>query len=123
MNMPTREIPRDEWVKFFQTFTSEHEGWLVSLGLRGRQPGHETADIAVRDLPLREIAADLKDKEHTIVIAVGAHEDDLLRHIVSEVSHVRLTRTKEGTDSALQIESANSQTTTLKLSAPVPAQA
>ena len=119
--MPTREVPRDKWVKFFRTFTKNHEGWLISLGVRGREPGHETVDIAARDLPLREIAADLKDNEHTVVITLRAHDDDLLRHVVSNVSRVRLTRTKEGTDSALRIESTNSQTTTLKLNAPVSA--
>ena len=29
--MPTREIPRDEWNAFFETFSKQHEGWLVIL--------------------------------------------------------------------------------------------
>jgi len=29
--MPTREIPREEWSKFFDVFSRQHEGWLATL--------------------------------------------------------------------------------------------
>jgi hypothetical protein len=32
MRMPTREILGDKWAEFFQTFTSHHDGWPVTLG-------------------------------------------------------------------------------------------
>ena len=115
ITMSTREIPRDKWVEFFQGFTTEHENWLVSLNVKEKQGDHKAGDTEVRKLPLREVAADVKDKEHTIVITVGSSSDELMRHEIEAVSHVHVTQTEEGTDSALIIESSNGQTTTLKL--------
>ncbi len=116
--MPTREVLRDQWVAFFETFTSEQAGRLVSLGADGRQPNHEIVDIEARELPLREIAADLKDKEDTVVISLGLSDDRLLRHAIASVSHVHVTQTEDGAASTLAIESRNGQTTTLNLSVP-----
>jgi hypothetical protein len=117
--MSTREILPDQWVEFFQSFTSDHDGWLVSVGVKGRQPKRAkyiTGKREVRELPLRGIAADLKDKEHTVTVTVGTSKDKLLRHAVQTVSHVRLTQTEDGIDSGVQIESVNGQMTTVRLS-------
>jgi hypothetical protein len=116
--MSIHEVLRDQWVEFFQTFTSEHAGELVSLGVDGRQPKHEIVDIEVRELPLRGIVANLNDEESTIIISLGLSSDRLLRHSVLSVSHVRVTQTEGGFESALQIESRNGQTTTLNISVP-----
>ena len=119
--MSTREILPDQWVEFFQTFTSDHDGSLVSLSIKGRQPKRANKAIAgkreVRDLALRGIAADLKDNEHTVTVTVGVSGDKLLRHAVQTVLHVRLTQSKDGVDSGVQIESVNGQMTTVRLSA------
>ena len=37
--MPTREIPRDEWNAFFEMFSKQHEGWLVTVEVLGRDIG------------------------------------------------------------------------------------
>lgn len=113
--MPTHEVLRDQWVAFFRAFTAEHLGRMVSLNVQGRQPKYESADIEARELPLRGIAADLKDQENTIVISLGLSSDRLLRHAVPSVSHVRVAQTEDGSDSALAIETRNGQTTTLNL--------
>ena len=123
--MPTHEILREKWLEFFQTFTSDHEGWLVNLGIKGSHPDQEVTDPEVRGLPLREITADLKDKENTIVISVGLSSGhDVMRHAIPMVSHVRLIQSDEAPDtvvqSALQIESMDGLTTTISLKATVP---
>src|SRR5579859_4239898 len=107
MTMTTREVLRDQWVAFFEGFTGEHADSLVSLSLDGQQPQHDVVDVEARVLPLREIAVDLKDKESTIVISLGLYSDKLLRHAISLVSHIRITQTEDGSDSALAIESMN----------------
>jgi hypothetical protein len=117
--MSIHEVLRDQWVEFFQTFTSEHAGELVSLGVDGRQPKHEIVDVEARELPLRGIAADLKDDESTVVISLGLSSDRLLRHSVLSVSHIYVNQTEGGFESALEIESRNGQTTTLNISVPV----
>ena|SRR5579859_2109108 len=119
MTMPTREIIRDQWVTFFETFTADHVDRLVSLAVNGKLPEHDIVDVEARILPLREIAADLKDRVNTIVISLGLSRDKLLRHAIQSVSHVRVTRTEDGSASALAIESMNGQTTTLNIDEPV----
>ena len=39
--MPTREIPREEWVKFFDMFSKEHEGRVAIVELVGRKLGDQ----------------------------------------------------------------------------------
>ena len=83
--MPTREIPRDKWVEFFEGFTTDHDSWLVSLNVKDQGADHQAGDTEARRLPLREIAADIKDKEHTIVISVGTSSDEMMRHEIEAV--------------------------------------
>jgi hypothetical protein len=114
--MTLREILRDEWVTFFQTFTSDYADRLVRVGVESQQSKHKIVDTEARELPLREITASLKDKESTIVISLRLPNNMLLRHSVQSVTHVRVAEAEDGTTSALEIESANSQTTMLSLS-------
>jgi Family of unknown function (DUF5335) len=116
--MPTREIPRDKWVQYFEGFTTDHDSWLVSLHIKDKDADHKAGDTEARKLPLREISADVKDKEHTIVITVGTSGDEMMRHEIEAVSHVHITQTEDGIDSALLIEGRDGQATTLKLSMP-----
>ena len=116
--MPTHEILGDQWAEFFQTFTSEHSGWLATIGVEAHHSHHsKTVAIEGRELPLRDIAADLKDKEKTVVITVGGRGDELLTHEVRAVSHVRLTEDENGQESTLHFEAADGGTTTVTVSA------
>ena len=119
MTMPISEVSRNEWVAFFEALTSEHAGQPVSLGVDGRHSEHELVDMEARELPLWAIAADLKDRENTVVISLGPSSDELLRHSIQAVSHVRIAQTEDGSYSALTIESMYGQTTTLDFSEPV----
>lgn len=119
--MSTREILRDQWVEFFQSFTDDHSDWLVRIGLKGVQPkrastGQVMEKRQARELHLRGISADLKDNENTVTVTVGVTGDKLLRHEVQTVAHVRLIQTDAGDDSGVQIESQNGQMTTVRLS-------
>ena len=119
--MATHEILRDQWMEFFRSFTNDHAGWPVTLAIKGRHNNHGAAAVEGRELPLRDIAADLKDKENTIVITIGGRGEDLLTHEVQGVSHVRLTQAENGPSVVLDIEAGNGQTTTLTASAPASA--
>lgn len=114
--MTKREVLRDQWAEFFQTFAATHIGQLVSLGIDGTHARHETIDLQARELPLREIAVDMKDQENTVVISLGLTEDKLLRHSILSVAHVRVIQSEDGPESGLEIESMNHQTTTVNLS-------
>jgi hypothetical protein len=116
--MPAYDIPRDSWVEYFSTFASEHSGWLVNLGIKGRQPGDEISANEARELPLRGITADLNDDGNTIVISVGLEGHAVMKHQIRTVASIHLIQTKDEIDSALLIESMDGHTTTIKLVPP-----
>jgi hypothetical protein len=110
--MATREIPREEWIEFFDGFSRQHEGWLVTVEVLGSELG---AQVEARELRLEGITADLKgDDEDTISIMVGETPDDHVTHTITAPSHVRLEQTQEGANEALQIESGDRVTTLLR---------
>ncbi|HEY0378950.1 MAG TPA: DUF5335 family protein [Pyrinomonadaceae bacterium] len=110
--MATREIPRDEWVEFFDGFSHQHEGWLVTVEVLGGELG---AQVEARELRLGGISADLKgDDEDAISIMVGETPDDHVTHTITRPTHVSLEQTQEGANEALQIESGEGVTTLLR---------
>ncbi|MBI2361520.1 MAG: DUF5335 family protein [Deltaproteobacteria bacterium] len=77
--MPTREIPRDEWVAFFDSFSRQHEGWLSTVEVRGAEMD---AQVESREQPLIGVTADLKEDDDVISILVGRSRDDHVAHMI-----------------------------------------
>ena len=110
--MTTREIPRDEWVAFFDGFSRQHEGWLVAVEVLGADIG---AQVEARELPLGGVTADLKGRdEGAISITLGESAENHVMHTITAPAHIRLEQTAEGANAALQIESAGGATTLLR---------
>ena len=106
--MPTQEIPYDNWVAFFDSFSLQHQGWLVTIEVLGADIG---AQVESKGLPLQGITADLKGSGATsISIMVGEEPDDHLTHTIHAPAHVRIKRNEQGADEALEIESATETT-------------
>lgn len=103
--MATREISREEWTDFFDSFSRRHEGWLVTMEVLGSVG----AQVEARELPLLGIASD-RDGGNTISIIVGATEERVT-HIIGKPTHVRVEETAAGVDRALQVESESGETT------------
>ncbi len=118
--MATYEISRDQWVAFFETFTSNYAGRLVSIGAEERHTKREIVGIEPHELPLNGIAADFIGRENFVAISVGLSKDRILRHIIQAVVHIRVIEAENGSVLALEIESINGHTTTLILSVPMP---
>jgi len=109
--MPTREIPRDEWLSFFDEFSRQHEGWLVTVEVLTDESG---AQLEAHELPLVGITTDKDRNSKTIAIIVGQTIDDHITHTISEPTHVWLDETADGAHQALQIESANGEKAILR---------
>ena len=107
--MTTREIPRNEWVAFFDSFSQRHEGWFVNVRVVGSDIG---AQREFKQFPLVGISADLKDNEDFVNITVGKTAQERMTHTVSEASRVWLKQADNGADEALEIE-AKDETKTL----------
>jgi hypothetical protein len=112
METHTREIGREEWVAFFDSFSRQHDRWLITLEVLGPEIG---AQIESREQALNGITAELSTTgEDVISILVGSRSNDHVAHMVHAPSHVRLKETAEGAHEALQIESASGVTTLLR---------
>lgn len=103
--MKTKEIPKNEWPKFFDNFSRQHEGWLVTLEIFGSEFG---AQVQERELTFAGIV-DEWDEIHgnQIVIMVGEKPDDHITHSIANPTQVSLEQTDEDAHAVLAIKSAN----------------
>ena len=115
--MKTKEIPRNEWQEFFDIFSRQHEGWLVTLEIFGSEIG---AQVEERGLAFEGIVAEGDDVQgHEILMMFGAKPDDHITHSISNPTAVSLEQTDEGADAALAIKSADGVTALLQFRAAV----
>src|SRR5215813_11447880 len=71
-NMQTREIPREQWIRFFDDFSKNHEGWVVTLEVVSSDLGDQEE---ANGLPLVGISADVKARENRVEIILGGRPD------------------------------------------------
>lgn len=103
--MPTQEIQRDEWVSFFNSFSSRHLGWLVTVEIMDPEIGDQTE---ARDLPLVGITAELNERgPDQIEILVGNQADRHVSNSVVDPKQVWLKSSDEGADEVLEIKGEN----------------
>lgn len=103
--MPTREIQRNEWVSFFDSFSSRHRGWLVTVEIMDPEIGDQTE---ARDLPLEGITAELNERgPDQIEIIVGNQTDRHVSNTVVDPKQVWLKSSDEGADEVLEIKGEN----------------
>ena len=107
-----REIAREEWSKFLDSFSQDHEGWLATIEVLDEEIG---AQVQVEEKTLGGITADLKDGENLISIIIGETLAERLTHNITAPTHLRIEQSKNGSDMALQIESENAATTLVRL--------
>jgi len=118
--MPTREIPREEWCAFLDSFSRQHAGWLSTVEVLGAAIG---AQVQAREQPLSGITAELKGGDRDLIsVLVGDSANDHVAHVIHAPSHVRIKETEEGAHETLQIESESGETTLLRFRATVPSE-
>ena len=107
--MPTKEIPRYEWVAFFNSFGLRHHRWLVTIELLDAE---NTLHVKTKEMPLETITAKLnRVGEDLISILVDrTTPQERVTHTIRAPTHVRVKQTDAGADEALEIESAGSTT-------------
>lgn len=115
--MKTKTIPKKQWSEFFDGFSRQHEGWLVTVELLGTEFG---AQVQNRELAFEGIV-DEADEVHgnQVVIMVGAKPNDHITHAISRPTEVSLEQTDEGADAALAIKSADGVTALLRFRFPM----
>jgi hypothetical protein len=112
----TRQIPREEWTKFFDELSKKLEGQSVSLEVFGPDIGDQVEE---RRMFFAGLTADLTDKAgkpDQIEIMLGGTPDAHLTHTIIAPTDVDLKQTELGVASALQIKAADGTTSLLQLS-------
>ena len=113
--MPTREVTREEWVNFCDSFSRQHEGWRVTVEVLGQEIG---AQAEARELPLRGVTAELNGGEERIEIMVGEGAGDHITHTIRSPKRVYVEETGAGAHEALEIESPDGVKTLLRFRSP-----
>lgn len=104
--MPTNEIGRPEWKKFFDSFTRRHHGWLVTIELLSSEIGDQ---IELKDLPLEGITADANGTD-AIQIVVITDKGEHVSRTIERPKHVWLKARRNGADEILEIEAEEGAT-------------
>ena len=116
--MPTQEIQREEWHKFFDAFSRQHEGWLATLEIFAPDVG---AQEEAHELPLEGISiASGGSETDAIAINLGKTPEDHVTHTITKPEHVWLEQTSGGANAALEIESENQTKSLLRFRSALP---
>jgi Family of unknown function (DUF5335) len=114
--MPTLDIPRTEWGAFLDTFSRQHERWLITVEVLTPELG---AHREVRDKPLAGISEDRKRGDTaSIAISAGELPQDHVTHVIHRPSRVAMEQTEDGAHKGLRIESEDGETTLVRFRSP-----
>jgi len=110
-----REIPRDSWREELDSFSRQHEGWIVRLEVTAADGRVQTE---ARDLPLQGVSAD-SPRTRSVAIMVGQEPS---AHVTHEVAHpvaITIEQTDSGAERALRIRAADGSTTVVEFRSPM----
>lgn len=108
--MRNRQVPRAEWVQFFEGFSRRHEGWLATVRVIDPKIGSQ---VEARDLPLEGIGVD-PATTGPISIHLGRRPDSNIEHPVENPRQVWVEITEAGAEAALEIEANDGRKTILE---------
>src|SRR5215813_4437939 len=100
--MNTREIPREQWVKYFDNFSKNHEGWIVTLEVISYDIGDQEE---ANGLPLVGISADVKARENRIDLMVGGKPDVDVERFINNPIRVWVKEPEIPGDEVIEVES------------------
>ena len=113
--MKTRQIPREEWTRFFDDLSKKLEGRSVGLEVFGPDIGDQVEERRMFFAGLSADVTDKAGKKDQIEIMLGGNPDAHLTHIITAPTEVDFQQTELGVASALQIKSADGTTSLLRL--------
>ena len=113
--MKTRQIPREEWTRFFSNLSRKQEGWEATLEVFGPDIGDQVEERRMYLTGLTAEVSPEKNGADKIAIMFGGRPGQHLTHTITSPVEVDLQQTDLGIDLALQIKSADGITNLLKL--------
>jgi hypothetical protein len=100
--MQTREIPREQWIRYFDDFSKSHEGWIATVEVIGADIGDQEE---ASGLPLVGISADVKARENRIDLMVGGKPGVDVERFIDRPKHVWVKEPRIPGDEAIEVES------------------
>jgi hypothetical protein len=100
----SREIPQGEWAQFFETFSGQHENWIVKVETFNRDNAELLASETLR---LKSISVDQTDPAQKMIVIIGEGETTELSHLIRKPSRVLITETETGAEEGVEINSEN----------------
>jgi uncharacterized protein DUF5335 len=97
--MSTQTIPRPHWQQFLDEFSRAHQGWLITLEAVGPRA---LPSILMHDVPLLGVT-----EEHDDLVIATSVDSSHTDKIVEKVVAVRVDRSDDGADRALELETAD----------------
>lgn len=110
-----RDIPRDQWREELDSFSRQHEGWIVRVEVTGADGQPQTE---VCDLPLQGVSFD-SPAANRLAIMVGQEPAAHVTHEVADPVKVVIEQTDAGAERALRIRAADGSTTTVEFRSPM----
>lgn len=107
--MAIRHLSHDNWQGELDSFSRQHEGWIVSIETRTREGG---VAVEAHDVPLAGVSV-TSPSAAGVAIAVGG-ESGHLTHQVPDVVSVALELTDSRAERALIIHSGDGTITSLR---------
>src|SRR5216684_1042688 len=108
--MPTHDIPKTDWRTELDSFSRQHEGWIVRVTVTG--PDGRTRTEAT-DVPLQGVSAD-SPKTDGVAVMVGRGPSDHVTHEISHPVRIAIDLTEDGAERALSIRGGDGTTTTVE---------
>lgn len=110
----TREIARAAWREELDSFSRQHEGWLVSITTRS--PSGDVA-MTAHDVPLQGVSP-ISFQSNDIAIIVGAARSHLTHEVPDPVA-LQVDLTPDEAERALIIHGSDGTTTTIAFRSPM----
>jgi hypothetical protein len=114
-NMKTRQIPRQEWITFFNDLSKKWEGQGVALEVFGLEIGDQVEERQMFFAGLTAELTDKADRQDKIEMMLGGKPSGHLTHTINAPTEVDLQQADGGVDSALLIKAADGTTSLLRL--------
>lgn len=112
--MSITEIPRAAWTAALNDFSTQHEGWLISVDVWTPEVGSLPE---IHGLPLLGVSADRNDDDGTVTISASTSHLGQVSHVIHRATSVAVERQADGATAALHVESSGGVKTSLRLKA------
>jgi Family of unknown function (DUF5335) len=113
--MNSRHIPQDQWCEALDTFSRQHEGWIVNVAVSS---GDGQSRTEARNLPLQGVSCDAPGSQR-IAVMIGNQPEKHLTHEIARAVAVAIEQTDNGADGGIRIRAADGSETHVEFRSPM----